>query len=200
MKTPLYTSVLLKREGGTLTVYQGKKNKNVLLYSTMHTDVEIQNNSKHLPETVSFYNSTKFAVDVLDQMTRKYSVRSCTRRWPVHVFHNILDLAAINAWIIFKLVTGIKISRRNFILNLAEELRRAYMETRNQERMPREGKEKEDGDEEREEAEIPAKVRKLCQTRKCRNKTNEVCSKCKRYVCGPCTYKVIKTVVCNACK
>ena len=45
---------------------------------------------------------------------------------PVHIFYNILDLAIINAWIIYKEVTGQNITRINFILNLAEELRTEY--------------------------------------------------------------------------
>ncbi len=43
--------------------------------------------------------------DVLDQMARKYSVKAAVRLWPVHVFYNILDLAGINAWILYREVT-----------------------------------------------------------------------------------------------
>ncbi|KAJ4428449.1 hypothetical protein ANN_24486, partial [Periplaneta americana] len=117
MKNPLYTE---------------KQNKNALLYSTMHSDVEVKTSTKRLPETIRFHNWIKFAVDVIDQMARKYSVRSRTRGWSVHVFHNILDLTAINSWIVFKGVTGQKISRRNFILQLAEELHAEYVESRKQ--------------------------------------------------------------------
>jgi hypothetical protein len=42
------------------------------------------------------------------------------------VLFNILDLTAINAWVIYKESTGINIKRRDFILNLAEELRTKY--------------------------------------------------------------------------
>jgi molybdenum-dependent DNA-binding transcriptional regulator ModE len=48
--------------------------------------------------------------------------------WPVCVFYNILDLAAINAWIICKSVTGGKTSGRAFLHQLAEELREVYKE------------------------------------------------------------------------
>lgn len=46
-------------------------------------------------ETIKFYNSTKFGVDVIDQMARKYSVKSKYQRCPLQVFFNISDLAII---------------------------------------------------------------------------------------------------------
>ena len=76
----------------------------------MHSIVDIGDDQKFKHETVNFYNSTKFGVDVVDQMARKYTVNAAFRRWPVQFFYNILDLAAINAHILYKLVTGAKIS------------------------------------------------------------------------------------------
>ena len=61
--------------------------------STLDPDVEISsdNNPKKKTETVLFYNKTKAGVDVIDQMTRKYSVKAASRRWPIHVFYNVID-------------------------------------------------------------------------------------------------------------
>ena len=112
MKEDLFTTKIFKHDCCTLTVYQAKTAKNVLLLSTMHSTVDIGDDRKSKPETVTFYNSTKFGVDVVDQMARKYTVNAASRRWPVQFFYNILDLAAINAHILYKLVTGSKISRR----------------------------------------------------------------------------------------
>ena len=67
---------------------------------------------------------------MLDQMTRKYIVNAASRRWPVQFFRKILDLAAINAHILYKLVTGSKISRRRYLLRLSEELRSKFVEER----------------------------------------------------------------------
>ena len=55
-------------------------------------------------------------------MARKYTVRTMTTRWPVHSFQNTLDLAAIKAWVLYKEINSIKIPRRQFLQNLAEEL------------------------------------------------------------------------------
>ena len=69
---------------------------------TMLTVVFAHNIAKMKPNTVTYYNRTKCVVDIAVQMLRKYSSRYDTRRWPVHVFYNVLDIAAVNAWINFK--------------------------------------------------------------------------------------------------
>ncbi|GFT90435.1 DDE_Tnp_1_7 domain-containing protein [Trichonephila clavipes] len=95
VKMPLYNTLLQEHDDITLTVYQGKTSKNVLLFSSLHPTVDIGNNHrKMLPETISFYNSKTFGAD---QMSRKYSVKAGSRRWSVHVLYNILDLAENNS-------------------------------------------------------------------------------------------------------
>jgi len=122
-KDDLYATTLYKSGNVLLTSYQGKVKKNVLILSSMHSGCDIDKASaKKLPETVAFYNKTKAGVDSIDQMCRKYSVRAATRRWPVHVLYNILDLAMINAHTIYKLLTKKRIKRRTFILQVVDEL------------------------------------------------------------------------------
>ena len=41
--------------------------------STLHRTVAIGNEPKKVPETVHYYNSRKYGVDIVDQMARKYS-------------------------------------------------------------------------------------------------------------------------------
>ena len=66
-KQKLYSSKILKTNVNiTLTVYQGKPSKNVLLLSTVHKNVTISEDRKRLSETMEYYNATKFGVDVLD--------------------------------------------------------------------------------------------------------------------------------------
>jgi len=127
-RAPIHETTLLRNgDGATLTVYRGKFNKNVLLLSTLHSTTDIETNHKNLSETVQFYNITKCGVDILDQMARRYSTRAAARWWPVHVIYNILDLAAINAWI-YRGVTGEEMSRHAFLSQLVEELREVYKE------------------------------------------------------------------------
>ena len=115
MKEPLYSTTLYKSGDVTMTVYQGKARKNVVLFSTLHQNITIAENAKKTSESVKAYNDTKYGVDIVDQMARKYSVKTSTRRWPIHSFQNTLDLAAINAWIAYKEVTKNNIPRRVFL-------------------------------------------------------------------------------------
>ena len=90
--------------------YQCKDKKSVCLLSTMHAFLSVSGGEKKKPNVVQFYNQNKVAVDVVDHMVRMYSTRCATRRWPVGVWCNVLDLAAQNSWIIHKKSTGKKIS------------------------------------------------------------------------------------------
>ncbi|GFX87906.1 DDE_Tnp_1_7 domain-containing protein [Trichonephila clavipes] len=130
VKLPLCDTLLAEHDDITLTVYQGKTIENVLLLSSLHPTVDIGNNySKKLPETISFYNSTKFGVDIADQMARKYSVKAGSRRWPVNVFYNILDIAG-NSWILYKEFTEKKLTRREYLQQLIVVLYSAYIHKR----------------------------------------------------------------------
>ena len=84
MKEPLYTTALYKSGDVTKTVYQGKTKKNVAILSTLHQNITIADNVKKIPESAKAYNDTKYGVDIVDQMARKYTVRTSTRRWPIH--------------------------------------------------------------------------------------------------------------------
>ena len=59
---------------------QSKPNKKVLLLSSKHKSLKIEKDGKHLPETVVFYNNTKFVVNMTNQMVRKYTVKAGSRR------------------------------------------------------------------------------------------------------------------------
>lgn len=67
--------------------YCPKKGKIVTLLSTLHDDKKVDNTAKKKPEVILDYNKTKSGVDTMDQMTRAYSVRRMTRRWPMTVFY-----------------------------------------------------------------------------------------------------------------
>ncbi|GFX44620.1 DDE_Tnp_1_7 domain-containing protein [Trichonephila clavipes] len=156
------------------------------VHEQMFWSVDINNNHpKKLPETISFYNSTKFDVDIADQMARKYSVKAGSRRWPVHVFYNILDLTGINPWILYKEVTGKKLMRRKYLHQLNEELRSACIHIR---KYKPDTQTKADTTEES----VERQKRVHCQAFKCRNETVDTCSDCKIPICGKCT-KYIKS-------
>ena len=72
--------------------YIPKKNKNVVLISTLHHDNEVRNRNDKKPQII--LESTKEAVDTLDQVTSTYTCKRKTNRWPVILLYNILDVSA----------------------------------------------------------------------------------------------------------
>ena len=61
----------------------------------------------------------------MDQMVRCYSTKRMTRRWPVAVFYNMIDVSALNAFILWIYVCGAdatpkKRKRRSFLIRLAK--------------------------------------------------------------------------------
>ena len=89
MRVEQYATKLYKSKDILLTVYQGNLKKNVLFLSTLHTDASIADHQKKTSKSVKCYNKTKYGVDVVDQMTCKYTVRKMTRKWSVHSFQNV---------------------------------------------------------------------------------------------------------------
>ncbi|KAL7865114.1 hypothetical protein SRHO_G00103610 [Serrasalmus rhombeus] len=132
LSTEVYRS-----DGALLTVYAPKTNKTVCVLSTMHTHVKIADDRKRKPNTVTDYNRMKCAIDIMDQKVRAYTVRAGTRRWPVAVFYNLLDLAAMNAHVLYTACTGSTESRRVFLCALAEKLRHRYLQEKELRKTPR---------------------------------------------------------------
>lgn len=111
----------------TITSYVPKKGKCVVLLSTMHAVDAIDNETGDAkkPEIVTFYNMTKGAVDVVDEMSAAYSTARITNRWPMVIFYCMLNVASINSRIILlssKNPPLLYKNRRRFIKDLAFEL------------------------------------------------------------------------------
>ena len=123
---PLHYSLFLTSSDSlraNLCLYKCKKKKSVILLDTINLGSEIDSSEKRKPQIVHYYNKTKTGVDTVDQMLRSLSTRSQTRRWPVAVFYNVLDMVLLNAWISFKLSRNDKnVSRRDFALCLIKQL------------------------------------------------------------------------------
>ncbi|GAV06247.1 hypothetical protein RvY_16268-1 [Ramazzottius varieornatus] len=60
-----------------------------------------ESSKEEKPEIVMEYNRTKAGVDTLDQLTGNYSCRRKTSRWPMALFYDILDISALDAYIIW---------------------------------------------------------------------------------------------------
>ncbi|XP_031134023.1 piggyBac transposable element-derived protein 4-like [Sander lucioperca] len=192
-----------------LVSYVPKRNKNVLLLSTLHagdTRLVMSGSRAAKPEIVLHYNATKGGVDNLDKLVATYSCRRKTARWPLAVFHNVLDVSAYNAFVIWRelrpaWMRGKLNRRRAFLEQLGRALVTPLMERRRRlprteasaalvraaTRGPAEGPQRPEGEREP-PAPRAAGERKRCQLcpRSNDRKMNAVCAGCRRYVCGSC--------------
>ena len=109
--------------------YRPQKDCVVNMLSTMHSLPEIASNyAKKKPEIILYYNSTKSGVDILDRMVRTYTCKRMTRRWTVTLFYNMIDVSAVNAYIVWQQLHGennrefSRKRRRKFLIHLGKEL------------------------------------------------------------------------------
>ncbi|KAJ4430204.1 hypothetical protein ANN_22414 [Periplaneta americana] len=125
----------------TLVSYCPKKKKVVVLLSTMHHTDEIDPDSEESrkPYMLTFYNSTKGGVDMVDVYKARYSVARTSNRWPLTLFFTLLNIAGINSFIILKHnIRQFDMFRRKFLQTLSKELSRNYLLERLQlENLPR---------------------------------------------------------------
>uniref|UniRef100_A0A8C6S5F3 PiggyBac transposable element-derived protein domain-containing protein n=1 Tax=Neogobius melanostomus TaxID=47308 RepID=A0A8C6S5F3_9GOBI len=178
-----FNTQVFSTTGATLTVYAPKRKKTVYILSSMHSVVETEHTVKRKPNTVTQYNTTKCGVDVMDQMVREYSVRTGTRRWPVAVFYNMIDMAALNAYLLYQACTGVQERRVDFLVELARELadshlieKKAFKEQLLQEQPPSPG---------------PGKRAKCQVNHRCKNNCATVrCVDCYKYTCGKCRREI----------
>lgn len=75
------TSVFGFQQNCTLVSYCPKKNRTVILVSSMHQDsaIDPDTGDDKKPEMITFYNKTKIGVDLVDQLCEKYNVARNTR-------------------------------------------------------------------------------------------------------------------------
>ncbi|XP_047370499.1 uncharacterized protein LOC124957528 [Vespa velutina] len=103
----LLSTMAYKSNDCTLTIYKSKPRKEVVILSTTHKTVKIKNNRKKTPETIIYYNKTKFGVDIVYQIARKYNVKSKCNRWPGAVifqyfgfrWNQFVDTLSGNNWV-----------------------------------------------------------------------------------------------------
>ncbi|XP_052889460.1 uncharacterized protein LOC128297800 [Anopheles moucheti] len=130
---PEHTTLAAYNDALTLVSYVTKR-KDLLILMSSFTDIETEESEEseviqkqnQLFQLVELYNRTKSTVQSIQQMCTMYDVVRSTRRWPMVVFFNLMNLSAINAWCIYQLNNPDenKISRRDFLVNMSLELLR----------------------------------------------------------------------------
>ncbi|XP_072378647.1 uncharacterized protein [Diabrotica undecimpunctata] len=113
----------------TLLSRTTKKNKAVLLISSVHHSIEVDAYNG-LPEINSFYNLTKEGIDAMDEKCVKYSCRRRICRWPMAIFYKIVDVCGVNSYIMFTSIPENNWTRFKFIETLADELVSSHLHRR----------------------------------------------------------------------
>lgn len=127
---PSPSSIFAFTKDHTLVSYSAEKNKAVIVLSTEHSMDQISNEGNmHKPEIILHYNKTKGAVDTTDKMTKEFTTRRITNRWPMVIFGHMIDTAALNSFILWKIKypewnKSYLDARRKFLLSLGKELTR----------------------------------------------------------------------------
>ena len=108
-----------------------------MLLSSMHHDKTIDESQQKKPDIILYYNKTKGGVDQMDQMVQMYSYKRKTKRWPMVLFFNMIDVAGIAAFLIWsgkntQWEQGKTHRRRLFLLQLGFELEEAHVLRRQQ--------------------------------------------------------------------
>ncbi|XP_055356458.1 uncharacterized protein LOC129601623 [Paramacrobiotus metropolitanus] len=118
-----YSSRLGFTKDLTLVSYVPKKGKAVMLLSSFHHSDATAETAEQKPEIILTYNATKAGVDTVDQLVQYYTVKRITRRWPMSAYYNIIDISAINAFVVYsEMPQFAKSPRREFLKTLAYSL------------------------------------------------------------------------------
>lgn len=82
----------------SLVSYVPKKDKNVVLMSTLHRDGRICGQEHQNPEIILHDNATTGVMDNMDKPVTAYSCKRRTLQWTLVAFFDILDISAYNTF------------------------------------------------------------------------------------------------------
>jgi Transposase IS4 len=94
------SSMFAFHENKTLVSYVPKKGKSVVLLSTLHHDKHVDG-PKQKPDIILHYNDMKGGVDNMDHLLCMYSCKRKINRWPMIIFFNMIDVAALASYIVW---------------------------------------------------------------------------------------------------
>ena len=120
-------------------------------------------------------------------MARQYTTHAATIRWPMPIWTNILDIAGLKSWILFRKASGSRISCHAFTLQLFEELRSTYIATNSKCRQNKKDHLR------------PLKKQQKCAGQQCKNNTVTICQHCQKLSCGRYGTGDLKLTECKKC-
>ena len=99
----IHSTIFGFQNDAMIASYCPKKSCVVNMLSTMHSHPDADSDySEKKPEVILHYNSTKSGVGTLDRMVQTYSCKRMTRRWPVALSYNMIDVSAVNAYVMWQ--------------------------------------------------------------------------------------------------
>ena len=94
----VYSSLFVFHSKKMMVSYTPKKNKSVILLATSSNNTNLCQERSKKPEVIVHYNKNKGGVDTVDRIISMTSVKRYSRRWPMVVFYNMIDLSLINSF------------------------------------------------------------------------------------------------------
>ncbi|XP_046479055.1 piggyBac transposable element-derived protein 4-like isoform X1 [Neodiprion pinetum] len=117
-------------DGMTLLSYCPKRNKVVLLLSSLHKAGRMDEKIGK-PEIVGFHNATKGGIDTFDELCKNYTTNRTTKRWPMRLFFGMLDRAGVNSAVLYNLrEANPTLARHTFLKELVHGLIKPCLEQR----------------------------------------------------------------------
>lgn len=216
---PQFLANRSREEGSNLFGFRGsfallshvpRKNKAVIFLSTLHHSARVEDGKA---EINTFYNETKGGVDVLDKLCHSYSVQRKTNRWPLAYFMNLINVAGIASYVIWRNINNrfdepIRTERKIYLKQLALQLTYEHIKSRSlvglskphQETIQRFVVESDNDDGASTSTGPPPakKARRRCHLcpSKLSRKVKQTCDKCRRNVCSQ---HAISTLHCQNC-
>lgn len=154
------------------------------------------------PEMIAWYNLTKGGVDSMDEKCAKYSCSRRTRRWPLAIFYEVIDICSANSFIMYGSHPQNNSSRFYFVEELADALVKPHMirwlQTKNLSNDVRGIIHRIQNILEPVQLEDRLETRKYCYIYppKIKRKTAFLCFQCKKPICLQCSKKCCSTC-CN---
>lgn len=126
----------------SLCSYVPKRNRFVMMMSSAHMMRSVSNESHKKPLMILDYNKQKAGVDVADQMIANYTCQRKTKRWPCVVFDNMLNISALNGYIIYTSINpdwspNLNKRRKNYLIELGHALVEPLIAQRSDRKLPR---------------------------------------------------------------
>ena len=100
----LHSSIFCFTNELTLVSYVPARNKTLILLLSLHLDDTcIRKDKDHKPEIIMHYNINKSEFDVLDKLVKEHTYKISIRRCPLKLFLKMIDVACVNAFVLWML-------------------------------------------------------------------------------------------------